>query len=281
MLASVVLILITGSVFFFALVIYDTLMKAMQRYEEKYVVQSVGDLSNMFLFVDARTIFVLNFCVMGLLALAGGLTGGVGAGLLGGLVGFFVPMILVRVYRKRRIDKFDRQLVDVLQQMSGALKAGLTFQQAMEQVAKESPPPLGQEFNLTIREMKLGLPLEEALSNMATRVGSQDLDLTVTSTNIAKGLGGNMAEMFETISATIRERMRLEGKIKAVTSQGKMQGMIVSLMPLAMGIILNFMRPDLMQPKLHHHFGWILVSVCIIGIALGWFMIMRIVNIDV
>ena len=280
MLASVVLILITGSVFF-SLVIYDTLMKALRRYEEKYVVSSVGDLSNMFLFVDARTVFVLNLCVMGLFALGGALIGGIGAGLLGGLVGFFLPLIAVRAFRKRRIEKFNKQLVEVLQQLSGALKAGLTFQQAMEQVAKESPPPLGQEFSLTIRELKLGLPLEEALVNMAKRVGSEDLDLTVTSTNIAKQLGGNMAEMFETISTTIRERMRLEGKIKAVTSQGKMQGMIVSMMPLAMGVILNFMRPDLMQPMLHHPFGWGLVLVCLIGIVLGWFMIMRIVNIDV
>ena len=281
MLTSATLILIALAVFFFALVIYDTLMKALRRYEEKYVVQSVGDLSNMFLFVDARTVFVLNLCLMGLFALAGALVFGLGAGLIGALIGFFLPMILVRYYRKVRVDKFNKQLVDVLQQMSGALKAGLTFQQAMEQVAKESLPPLGQEFALTIRELKLGLSLEDALTNMAKRVGSEDLDLTVTSTNIAKQLGGNMAEMFETISGTIRARMVMEGKIKAVTSQGKMQGGIVSMMPLAMGIILNFMRPDLMQPMLHHPFGWALVTVSLMGIASGWFMIMRIVNIDV
>ncbi len=281
MLTAVTLLLLFGSVFLFSLIIYDNLMKALRRYEEKYVVQSVGDLSNMFLFVDQRTVFVLNFCVVGLLAVGGALLAGVGAGLVLGLVGFFLPLLLVRYYRKLRVEKFNRQLVDVLQQMSGALKAGLTFQQAMEQVAKESPAPLGQEFNLTIREMKLGLPLEEALINMARRVGSEDLDLTVTSTNIAKQLGGNMAEMFETISAVIRKRMQLEGKIKAVTAQGKMQGAIVSMMPLAMGIILNMMRPDLMQPMLHHPFGWGVVGLTIIGIATGWVLIMRIVNIDV
>ncbi len=281
MLTAVTLLLLFGSVFLFSLIIYDNLMKALRRYEEKYVVQSVGDLSNMFLFVDQRTVFVLNFCLMGLLAVGGALLAGVGAGLVLGLVGFFLPLLLVRYYRKLRVEKFNRQLVDVLQQMSGALKAGLTFQQAMEQVAKESPAPLGQEFNLTIREMKLGLPLEEALINMARRVGSEDLDLTVTSTNIAKQLGGNMAEMFETISAVIRKRMQLEGKIKAVTAQGKMQGAIVSMMPLAMGIILNMMRPDLMQPMLHHPFGWGVVGLTIIGIATGWVLIMRIVNIDV
>ncbi|MHB8419016.1 MAG: type II secretion system F family protein [Myxococcales bacterium] len=275
------LLLLFGSIFGMTLIVFDTMTKALRKYEEKYVVQSVGDLSNMFLFVDARTVFVLNLCLMGVFAVGGALLAGVGAGLLGGLVGFFVPMLLVRYYRKARIEKFNKQLVETLQQMSGALKAGLTFQQAMEQVAKESPPPLSQEFSLTIRELKLGLPLDEALVNMAKRVGSEDLDLTVTSTNIAKQLGGNMAEMFETISGTIRERMRLEGKIKAVTSQGKMQGVIVAMMPLALGIILNFMRPDLMQPMLHHPFGWGVVGACIIGISVGWLMIMRIVDIDV
>ena len=278
---SATLLLLFGSVFGMTLIVFDTMTKALRKYEEKYVVQSVGDLSNMFLFVDSRTVFVLNLCLMGVFAVGGALAAGVGAGLLGGLVGFFLPMLLVNFYRKARIEKFNKQLVEVLQQMSGALKAGLTFQQAMEQVAKESPPPLSQEFSLTIREMKLGLPLEETLVNMAKRVGSEDLDLTVTSTNIAKQLGGNMAEMFETISGTIRERMRLEGKIKAVTSQGKMQGAIVAMMPLALGIILNFMRPDLMQPMLHHPFGWAVVAACIIGISVGWMMIMRIVNIDV
>ncbi|HUB09185.1 MAG TPA: type II secretion system F family protein [Myxococcales bacterium] len=278
---SATLLLLFGSVFGMTLIVFDTMTKALRKYEEKYVVQSVGDLSNMFLFVDSRTVFVLNLCLMGVFAVGGALVAGVGAALMGGLVGFFLPLLLVRFYRKRRIEKFNKQLVEVLQQMSGALKAGLTFQQAMEQVAKESAPPLSQEFSLTIREMKLGLPLDETLVNMAKRVGSEDLDLTVTSTNIAKQLGGNMAEMFETISGTIRERMRLEGKIKAVTSQGKMQGAIVAMMPLALGIILNFMRPDLMQPMLHHPFGWAVVASCIIGITVGWMMIMRIVNIDV
>jgi tight adherence protein B len=281
MVRSVSLFCLMGAVFIMTLIVFNSMTQALRKYEEKYVVQSVGDLSNMFLFVDTKTVFVLNFCVMGLIGVAAALWAGVGAGLLGALVGFFVPMLTVAFYRKARVEKFNKQLVEALQQMSGALKAGLTFQQAMEQVAKESQAPLSQEFSLTIRELKLGLPLDEALVNMVKRVGSEDLDLTVTSTNIAKQLGGNMAEMFETISSTIRERMRLEGKIKAVTSQGKMQGMIVSFMPLAMGLILNFMRPDLMQPMLHHPFGWGLVLIVIIGIAMGWFFIMRIVNIDV
>src|SRR5690606_16644859 len=119
--------------------------------------------------------------------------------------------------------------------------------------------PLSQEFGLFVKEVKLGVPLEEALVNMARRVGSDDLDLVVTSTNIARQLGGNMAEMFETISATIRERFRLEGKIDALTSQGKLQGWIVASMPLLLGMVLDKMRPDLTEPMFNHLFGMVLV----------------------
>src|SRR5262249_29248151 len=155
---------------------------------------------------------------------------------------------------------FNAQLTDALQQMSNALRAGLTFQQAMDQVGRESSAPLRQEFGLFTKEVKLGVPVEEALVNMAARVGSEDLELVATSTNIARQLGGNMAEMFETIAATIRERFRLEGKINALTSQGKLQGWIVSLMPLAIGLVLNARNPELMEPMFDTAFGYIVVS---------------------
>jgi len=116
---------------------------------------------------------------------------------------------------------------------------------------------------------------------MSKRVGSDDLELVVVSTNISRQLGGNMAEMFETISGTIRERFRLEGKIDALTSQGRMQGWIVASMPLALGVVLNYMRPDLMEPMMDHWFGYVLVAIILIMEALGILIIRRIVNIDV
>jgi len=199
----------------------------------------------------------------------------------GTIFGFFLPMMLVKHYRKRRIRKFNTQLVDALQAMANAFKAGLTFQQAIEHVAKEASPPLSQEFGLFVKEAKLGVPMEEALVNMAKRVGSDDLELVVTATNISRQLGGNMAEMFETLSTTIRERFRLEGKIDALTSQGKLQGWVVGAMPLILGMVLNYMRPDLMQPMLDHIFGYILVAVICVMEVLGMLIIRRIVNIDI
>lgn len=281
MLPGIVLLLVTGSVFFFSLVIFTVLAKAYEQYQERYVAKSMNDLSDMFLFIDPRQMLILNvasMCLLGILAyiifnpiLCVGAT----------IFGFFLPMLLVKYYRKRRIKKFNVQLVDALQAMANAFKAGLTFPQAIEHVAREALPPLSQEFGLFVKEVKLGVPLEEALINMGKRVGSDDLELVVVSTNISRQLGGNMAEMFETISMVIRERFRLEGKIDALTSQGKLQGWIVASMPAILGLVLNSMRPDLMEPMMDHMFGYVLVTVIAIMEILGILIIRRIVNIDI
>ena len=281
MLPGIVLLLVTGSVFFFSLVIFTVLAKAYEQYQERYVAKSMNDLSDMFLFINPQQMLILNIasmCLLGILSyiifnpiLCVGAT----------IFGFFLPMLMVKHYRKRRIKKFNVQLVDALQAMANAFKAGLTFPQAIEHVSREAQPPLSQEFGLFVKEVKLGVPLEEALVNMAKRVGSDDLELVVVSTNIARQLGGNMAEMFETISTVIRERFRLEGKIDALTSQGKLQGWIVAAMPAVLGMVLNSMRPDLMEPMMNHMFGYILVTLIAIMEILGILIIRRIVNIDI
>src|SRR3954467_9790915 len=275
MLPGIVLLLVTGSVFFFSLVIFGVMSKAYEQYQERYVVKSMNDLSDMFLFIDPRQMLVLNIASMCLLGLFSYVVINPLVAVGATIFGFFLPMILVKHYRKRRIKKFNTQLVDALQAMANAFKAGLTFQQAIEHVAREAFPPLSQEFGLFVKEAKLGVPIEEALVNMGKRVGSDDLELVVTATNISRQLGGNMAEMFETLSTTIRERFRLEGKIDALTSQGKLQGWIVASMPAVLGMVLNSMRPDLMEPMMNHLFGYILVTVIAIMEILGILIIRR------
>jgi tight adherence protein B len=281
MLAALTGLLTMGTVFFFSLVVFGVLSKAYEQYQERYVVRSMNDLSDMFLFIDSRQMFILNICTMGLMVVVGWLMFNPVVTVMFAIGGFFTPMAIIKFYRKKRIKKFNVQLVDALQGMANAFKAGLTFPQAIEHISREAPAPLSQEFSLFIKEIKLGVPMEEALVNMAKRVGSDDLELVVVSTNISRQLGGNMAEMFETISSTIRERFRLEGKIDALTSQGRMQGWIVAALPLALGVVLNWMRPDLMEPMLDHIFGYVLVGLVLIMEALGVVIIRKIVNIDV
>lgn len=281
MLSAITFLLVTGCVFFLALVIFSILGRAFERYKERYVVKHMSDLSDMFLFVDPGQVFILNIVVTMLFAGFGYAVGGPLLLALFAVVGFFLPGGAIKYYRRRRIRRFNAQLVDALQQMANALKAGLTFSQSIEAIARESEAPLKQEFGLFVKEVKLGVSLDDALVNMARRVGSDDLELVATSTVIARSLGGNMSEMFETIAGTIRERFRLEGKIDALTSQGRMQGWVVAAMPLALGLVLNWMRPDLMQPMFEHYFGYVLIVGIILMEGVGIFLIRKIVNIDV
>jgi len=270
-----------GAVFMFTLVIMSILSRAFETYQERYIAKSMTDLSDMFLFIDGRQLLILNLCLTALFILIGLLFFGIFFTIILAILGFFVPTLVVKFFRYRRLKRFNIQLVDSLSQMSNAFKAGLSFPQAMEHIAHESAAPLGQEYGLFIREVKLGVSLDEALQNMAARVDSEDLDLVVTATTICRQLGGNMAEMFDTIAATIRERFRLEGKINALTSQGKMQGWIVAALPLGLGLVLNYMRPDLMQPMFEHWFGYVLIGLICLSEFAGIMIIRKIVNINV
>jgi len=275
------IILIMGAVFMFAMIVMSVLNRAFEAYQEKYVAKSMTDLSDMFLFIDGRQLLILNISITALFIVMGLLFFGIFYTILLAIGGFFLPILLVRMFRKRRLKKFNVQLVDSLSAMSNAFKAGLSFPQAIEHVAQESDAPLSQEFGLFVREVKLGVGLDEGLLTMAERVQCDDLDLVVTSTIISRQLGGNMAEMFDTIAATIRERFRLEGKIEALTSQGKMQGWIVAMLPIGLGFVLNWMRPDLMEPMFEHWFGYIMVCSVLILEFFGMIFIRKIVNINV
>jgi tight adherence protein B len=280
-LAAATFLLVAGTVFFLALLVLAVLQRAFRQYEARYVTKSLRDLSGMFLFLEPGQLMLLNLAAMLLLAALGFWLGGPLLCGLAGVLGFFTPLLSTRFYRARRIQRFDGQLTEALQQMANALRAGLTFHQTVEQVGKESQPPLRQEFGLFTKEVKLGVPVDEALVNLASRVGSEDLELVATSTNIARQLGGNMAEMFETIAATIRERFRLEGKIRALTSQGKLQGLIVASMPLWVGLFLDWYRPDLMEPMFERAYGYILVGAIALLEAIGFVLVRKIVAIDV
>jgi tight adherence protein B len=281
MLAWVSFLLVSAAVFLLALLAFAVLRRAFEEYQARYLARSLRDLSGMFLFLDPRQLVLLNAAAMALLAALGLWAGGPFVCALAAALGFFAPALGVRVYRRRRLRRFEAQLTEALQQMANALRAGLAFHQAVEQVARDALPPLSQEFGLYLKEVKLGVPADEALSAMAARVGSEDLELVAASTNLARQMGGNLAGMFETIAGTVRERFRLEGKIRALTSQGKLQGIIVAALPLFVAAFLDWYRPDLMQPLFETAYGYALVAAIVLLEATGFVLIRRIVAIDV
>ncbi len=276
-----VLLFTAGAVFFLAFLTVGVLRRALDEYEERYLAKQVSDLSEMFLFVGPGQLIILTISLTGIGGVIGLLLLGPILTVMLVVLGLLTPTLLVRFYRVRRIHLFEAQLVDALGGMAGAMRAGMTFRQSMEEIAKTSRAPLSQEFSLTVREIRLGTPTEDALENLAGRVGSDDLALVVAAINTARTVGGNMAEMFDTVSKTIRERFRIEGRIRSLTSQGKLQGIVMGLMPVLVWLGFDALRPDLTRPMMQHWFGMAMVTMIVVMELLGAFFIRRIIAIKV
>jgi len=241
-----------------------------------------SSLSDLFLFVDPRAVFRANVGVFLLLPIVVWLVTGVpGLALLGALAGAIVPRVAWAVLRNRRRARLVTQLPDGLNMMSGSLRAGAGLQAALEMVVKEMPAPMSQEFSLLLREQRLGLALEDSLRGMAQRLGLEEIDLFVSALTIAKEVGGNLSEILERLASTLRAKATMEGKIRALTSQGKLQGVIVGALPLFLAGALYVMDPKAMTPLFTTPYGWGVMAGIAVLLALGGFFIKKIVTIDV
>ena len=169
--------------------------------------------------------------------------GGVFA-LVGAIIGLFLPRVFVGRMQKKRLKDFSDQLADMLNLMVNGLRAGYSTMQALEAVSKELPPPISTEFRRVVQEMQLGIPMETALDNLLVRIPSEDLDLVITAINVQREVGGNLAEVLETISHTIRERVRIKGEIKTLTTQVTASGRLLSAMPVFLVGALYMLNRD-------------------------------------
>ena len=197
--------------------------------------------------------------------------------------GLYGPRLYVTRRKRNRQNQFNSQLSDTITLMSGALRSGYSLLQSMELVAREGPVPVSMEFDRVVREVGLGLSPEEALANLVERMQSEDLELLVTAINVQREVGGNLVEVMETISNTIRERVKLIGEVKVLTAQQAYSGYIIALLPVALAIILGILNPTYMLGIFQQTTwcGWTLVSCSGIMILSGFLVIRRIVNIKV
>jgi tight adherence protein B len=200
---------------------------------------------------------------------------------VGALLGYFVPRIWVSRRISSRLNAFNKQLPDTIMLLSNSLRAGSSFLQSIELVSRESPAPMGSEMGRVVREVNLGLSMEEALSNLVRRIKSDDLDLMVTAIGVQQQVGGNLAEILDTIAFTIRERVRIKGEIRTLTAQGRYSGYLVAFLPIAIAVTLNFINPEFMQPLFTELIGQILLVVGGIMMAIGFFAIRKITDIKV
>ena len=207
---------------------------------------------------------------------------------IGAVVGFMLPRFWLNRRRAARLRAFNGQLADTITLIANALRAGSSFLQAVELVVRETRPPISTEFGRVIREVNLGLPFDQALENMLRRVRSDDLELMVTAISIQHQVGGNLAEILDSIAFTIRERVRIKGEIRTLTAQQRLSGYVVGFLPFGLTGILFLIAPTFMQPMFRKPpeilglpAGVIVLSIAGVAMLTGFMLIRRIVDIEV
>lgn len=278
--------LVVGVVTIAALLVLWTLGELIARLlkRQRATIQREADstLQDMFIFVDPTELFYWNagalFVVPAMLWL---LTENPVV-VVGSAIGLLIlPRWLTKRLKRKRYEKFEKQLPDSLLMISGSMRAGAGVNMAIESMVSETPAPLSQEFELLLREMRVGVDFDTALTNMEARLPIQDFVMVVSAMRIAREVGGNLADILESIADTLRKKHVMEGKINALTAQGKIQGLVMTCLPLFLMGALYKMEPEAMAPLFHTPLGWGVLGVIAVMEVLGYIFIQKIVTIDV
>jgi Flp pilus assembly protein TadB len=196
-------------------------------------------------------------------------------------VGTILPQLYVQRKQRSRLILFNGQIADALILTANSLRAGYSFLQALDIASREMPAPISQEFARALKEMNLGIPTEEALEGMTQRIDSDDWDLVVTAVLIQRQVGGNLAQVLETIAETIRERVRIKGEISTLTAQGRISGIIISLLPIGLGAVMLILNKDYLFTLFSNPVGLMMVGIAFTSQIIGGVLIKKIVNIEV
>jgi len=199
-----------------------------------------------------------------------------------GLAGTWLASgLALRILQARRTRAFDKQLGDTIVLLSNALKAGYSFAQAINTVSRSASPPIADEFSRATREMALGISVDDALNHMVKRNQSEDFDLMVTAVQIHRVVGGNLAEILDTIAHTIRERVRIKGEIRTLTAQARASGWIITLLPIGLAAALTVISPDYFTPMFKETLGIVMLALGGFSMLIGFALIQKIVKIEV
>lgn len=250
-------------------------------YRSRFVRIVSAGLKHNFVVADAQTMFVLSVVLTVLLSALGYATGGpviaIGLGLLAALA----PRLTLRYIKTKRTKQFIYQLPDALLALASALRAGSNLSKGLELLATRQSPPLSQEFSIVLAEYRVGRQLQDSLLDMRKRIDTPELDLLNTALNVARRVGGNLADTLESLARTLQDKAHMEGKIDALTSMGRAQGWVVGLLPVFIGAVLYKQQPARMSLLFTEVYGWaVLVVVALMMGAAAW-MIRKIVNIDI
>ncbi|WP_147803207.1 type II secretion system F family protein [Alkalicoccus halolimnae] len=195
--------------------------------------------------------------------------------------GFYVPVVYARYKRKKRLELLTYQLVETLGTMANSLRAGFSFLQSMQMVAKEMPDPLGPEFGRAVNEIRLGRPVEEAMHRMTERMPNKELEVIVQSIIAQRESGGNLAELLLAMEETIRGRIRVLDELKTLVAQGKISSWIITMLPVALAVFIYMFNREYGAIMFQHPLGWTLSFLTLISIFIGWLLIQKVIKIEV
>jgi tight adherence protein B len=199
-----------------------------------------------------------------------------------GGIGLFIPRIYVSFKQSKRLHDFENQLADMLGLWVNSLRSGYSVLQALEAISREAPEPTAAELKRVVQEVQLGIPMEEALAHLLVRMPSDDLDLVITAVNIQREVGGNLAEILEIISHTIRERIKLKGEVRVLTAQGRVTGYIIGGLPIILALFLMAINGEYMGRLFNDKLcGWPMIGIGLGMIGVGTALIQKIVDIEI
>ncbi len=276
-----ILALIFIAALFVAFTFMDKIESAASDVREQQAAMGSSTMEDLYINLPPDVFVFFRFLIAGLLFLAGTGLVNVFLGLFLAGIGWVVPIVILNNMRRKRIETIETQLIEALGLMGNALKSGLTLRQAIELLVKEFPPPISQEFNRVLAEERLGVDLPDAITNMANRLDSIIVSILASGITIVKRCGGDLTEIFQNIATTIREQATIQGKLNAVTAQGRFQGMILGLMPFALMIILWFVDRNHIETLFGYQIGLWSVALVVGMVVMAQVWIRKLLDIDV
>lgn len=279
-LVTVLIVFISATLFMFGLMTIG--QKFMIGYKETFTESASANMTDMFMSVDANQLFKFNLIAMIVLPILVWI-------LLGDPITTiaifcliaFMPTLIYTAMRKKRLRRFEEQLPDGLTMLSGSMRAGASLNIALESLVKEQPAPLSQEFELFMREQRIGTDFDVSLQHMEKRLPIQDFAMLSSALRINREIGGNLAEIVESLADTLRRKHQMEGKIESLTAQGKLQGIVMTGLPVLLAFLLYMLEREAMEKLWTTTVGWVVLAVIIFMETMGYVMIRKITSIDV
>ncbi len=277
-----IILLIFGAIAALAYELIPLILGRYSQLQSKRMEKASKELHQMFIFTEKHrllpmfTITPLALGTLGFIILHSLLGALIGAGL-----GLLVPRLWIKNMGRKRLNNFGRQLVDALMLLSSSLKAGMSLPQAFEVLTEEMPAPISDEFALVVKENKMGVTLEDCLAHLKQRMPLDDLELLTTAISISRETGGDLTEIFANLVHTIREKRKLDDRVRVLTVQGRLQGAIMGLLPIAFGVFIYFINPRNFDVMLNDKFGQMLLVWAVVSEVIGIILIRRLSRVEI